>query len=63
MTSDGKPKILARFDCSGDGDVDTSTVVQSEEGFITGITGRKLKVIIFYYLVFFFFILFVFYLF
>ncbi|KAH0553976.1 tripeptidyl-peptidase 2 isoform X2 [Cotesia glomerata] len=44
VTSDGKPKILARFDCSGDGDVDTSTVVQSEEGFITGITGRKLKI-------------------
>ncbi|XP_034947596.1 tripeptidyl-peptidase 2 isoform X1 [Chelonus insularis] len=44
VTSDGKPKILARFDCSGDGDVDTSTVVQSDEGYITGLTGRKLKI-------------------
>ncbi|XP_044020581.1 tripeptidyl-peptidase 2 isoform X2 [Aphidius gifuensis] len=44
VTSDGKPKIIARFDCSGDGDVDTSTIVQSEEGYITGLTGRKLKI-------------------
>lgn len=46
MTSDGKPKIIARFDCSGNGDVDTSTIVHSEEGYIFGLTGRKLKVTI-----------------
>ena len=44
LTSDGKPKIIARFDCSGAGDVDTSTVVQATEGYITGVTGRKLRV-------------------
>lgn len=44
MTSDGKPKIIERFDCSGAGDVDTSKVVQAPDGYITGLTGRKLKV-------------------
>ncbi|XP_015124939.1 tripeptidyl-peptidase 2 isoform X1 [Diachasma alloeum] len=43
VTSNGKPKIIARFDCSGNGDVDTSTIVHSEEGYIIGLTGRKLK--------------------
>jgi tripeptidyl-peptidase-2 len=44
VTSDGKTKIIGRFDCSGAGDVDTSTVVQAVNGEITGLTGRKLKV-------------------
>ncbi|RLU16741.1 hypothetical protein DMN91_010941 [Ooceraea biroi] len=43
-TSDGKPKIIERFDCSGAGDVDTSKVVQAPDGYIIGLTGRKLKV-------------------
>lgn len=49
MTSDGKTKIIERFDCSGSGDVDTSKVVQAPDGYINGITGRKLKV---FYLIF-----------
>ena len=33
------------IDCSGSGDVETSTVVDlGEDGFIEGKTGRKLKV-------------------
>nr|XP_012225494.1 PREDICTED: tripeptidyl-peptidase 2 [Linepithema humile] len=44
MTSDGKPKIIERFDCSGAGDVDTNKVVQAPDGYINGLTGRKLKV-------------------
>ncbi|CAL7943225.1 unnamed protein product [Xylocopa violacea] len=43
-TSDGKPKIIERYDCSGAGDVDVSKVVQAPDGYIHGITGRKLKV-------------------
>lgn len=43
-TSDGKPKIIERYDCSGAGDVDTSKIVQAPDGYIIGITGRKLKV-------------------
>lgn len=44
VTSDGKPKIIERFDCSGLGDVDTSKVVKTIDGYLTGITGRRLKV-------------------
>lgn len=44
VTSDGKPKVIERFDCSGAGDVDTSTIVQAADGCITGLTGRELKV-------------------
>lgn len=44
VTSDGKPKIIERFDCSGAGDVDTSKIAQAPDGYIIGITGRKLKV-------------------
>ncbi|KAH1023665.1 hypothetical protein HUJ04_012827 [Dendroctonus ponderosae] len=43
-TSDGKPKIIERFDCSGCGDVNTSTLVSAEDGYITGLTGRKMKI-------------------
>uniref|UniRef100_A0A2L2YDE8 Tripeptidyl-peptidase 2 n=1 Tax=Parasteatoda tepidariorum TaxID=114398 RepID=A0A2L2YDE8_PARTP len=43
-TSDGKQKIVEMMDGSGAGDVDTSNVVEAENGFITGLTGNKLKV-------------------
>ncbi|KRT78345.1 Peptidase, partial [Oryctes borbonicus] len=43
-TSDGKVKVIERFDCSGCGDIDTSTIVTPKEGFITGLSGKKLKV-------------------
>ena len=46
LTSEGQPKIVNMMDASGAGDVDTSTVVEvdSEDGYIIGLTGRKLKV-------------------
>lgn len=44
MTSHGLPKIVEMYDATGCGDVDTSTVVTQENGEITGLTGRKLKV-------------------
>lgn len=47
VTSDGKPKLIGRFDCSGAGDVDTSTVAEAKNGFLTGLTGRKLRVLIY----------------
>lgn len=45
VTSEGKPKVIARYDCSGAGDVDTSTVVTVENGNeIIGLSGRTLVV-------------------
>lgn len=42
-TSTGLDKMVDLIDCTGDGDVDTSTVVEATEGFIVGKSGRKLK--------------------
>lgn len=44
VTSEGKTKIIERFDCTGNGDVDTSTVVKTVDGYLTGLTGRRLKI-------------------
>ena len=45
-TSESKPKIIDLIDATGAGNVDISTVVSQNDGFITGLTGRKLKVFI-----------------
>ncbi|KAG0053104.1 tripeptidyl-peptidase II Tpp2 [Linnemannia elongata] len=47
VTSDGKPKIVDIVDCSGSGDIPTTTIVKPTENddgipVITGLTGRKL---------------------
>ncbi|CAG9796314.1 unnamed protein product [Diatraea saccharalis] len=45
VTPNGDRKVIERFDCSGCGDVDTSTVIKEVvDGCITGLTGRKLKI-------------------
>ncbi|XP_014239284.1 tripeptidyl-peptidase 2 isoform X2 [Cimex lectularius] len=44
VTSEGKRKIIGRYDCTGAGDIDTSTVVKPNNGTITGLTGRELKI-------------------
>lgn len=45
VTSEGKPKVIARYDCSGAGDVDTSTIATLIEGNeIIGLSGRTLVV-------------------
>ncbi|KAG0329317.1 tripeptidyl-peptidase II Tpp2 [Dissophora globulifera] len=48
ITSDGKPKVIEIVDCSGSGDIPTTTIVKptdNEDGdrVITGLTGRKLR--------------------
>ncbi|GFT82599.1 tripeptidyl-peptidase 2 [Nephila pilipes] len=43
-TSDGKQKIIEMIDATGAGDVDTSTTVEMVDGYIVGLTGRKLKI-------------------
>ncbi|KAF3487031.1 hypothetical protein F2Q69_00057125 [Brassica cretica] len=45
VTSDGKPKVLDVIDCTGSGDIDTSTVVKAnEDGLIRGASGEPLVV-------------------
>ncbi|GER51008.1 tripeptidyl-peptidase [Striga asiatica] len=45
VTSDGKPKILDVIDCTGSGDIDTSTVVKADnDGRIHGTSGNSLVV-------------------
>lgn len=44
-TSTGETKVIERYDCSGCGDVETTTVVTKiEDGCITGLTGRKMTI-------------------
>lgn len=50
MTSDGQPKIIGLYDCTGAGDIDTSTVVKAVNGEIKGLSGRTLKVPLLYLL-------------
>ncbi|KAL8257342.1 hypothetical protein R6Q59_029383 [Mikania micrantha] len=45
VTSDGKPKVLDVIDCTGSGDVDTSTVVKADaNGCIRGASGASLTI-------------------
>ncbi|KAG5677346.1 hypothetical protein PVAND_007111 [Polypedilum vanderplanki] len=39
----GERKVIERFDCSGCGDVQTTTVINSNEDTIVGLSGRTLK--------------------
>lgn len=39
----GERKVIERYDCSGCGDVSTSTIVTATSDTITGLSGRTLK--------------------
>jgi tripeptidyl-peptidase-2 len=36
--------VIDLVDCTGSGDVDTSTVVEAKDGVLQGLTGRKLQI-------------------
>ncbi|XP_037075025.1 tripeptidyl-peptidase 2-like [Pollicipes pollicipes] len=43
-TSDGRPKVIDLIDATGAGDVDTSHVAQLQDGSLTALSGRQLRI-------------------